>query len=464
MAGTAFAADYFVSPTGKDSNPGTQAQPFGSPEQAFMSLKAGEDNTITFFENGTYKVGTIRIEDNIKVKVFGNGSTFKAADKPGKEGGEGNRIFRIGTGTDVEFNGLTMMNGRQVAYFGGGAIFFMGTRLLVENCAFIDNEAGSAGGAINSRGNDVIIRDSYFQGNYTIAGGATGAAICQVGNKNTPDNPGTLTVENCAFVENELRENGGGHAVVISQYDPCLDVCMALATKFTITNCTFFNNKTIQGYMADIDVTDNGECELVLVNNTFYGSEVALRYFFQEAPMYIFNNFIYTTKQGIASQISIADSERPEVVAANNVIMAGEAALNENVDDAAFKTNSNVLGLTGSNPISSFGISTVLTRKGNIAFMALDPNSRLVDAGLLDSEAYTPGENFIPALDCRGASIYEGKKDIGAYEYNPNGVAAITVEADGPVRYYNLQGIEVANPSNGIFIRRQGNKATKVIL
>ena len=463
MAGSAFAADYYVSPTGKDSNPGTQAQPFGSPEQAFMALKAGVDNTITFSENGTYKVGSIRIEDNVKVKVFGNGSTFKADDQPGKNGGQGSRIFRIGNGTDVEINGLTMMNGRQVAYFGGGAIFFMGQRLVVENCAFIDNEAGSAGGAINSRGNEVVVRDSYFQGNYTLGGGATGAAICQVGNKNTPENPGTLTVENCAFVENELTE-GGGHGVVISQYDPCLDVCMALATKFTITNCTFFNNKTAQGYMADVDVTDNGECEVVLVNNTFFGGESAIRYYLQEAPMYIFNNFIYTTRQGIASELSIADSERPEVVAASNVIMAGEAALNENVDDASFNANGNVLGKTGSNPISSFGISTVLTRQGNIAFMALDANSRLVDAGLLNSEVYTPGENLIPALDCRGASIYEGKKDIGAYEFNPNGVYAITVEADGPVRYYNLQGIEVANPSNGIFIRRQGNKANKVIL
>ena len=39
------------------------------------------------------------------------------------------------------------------------------------------------------------------------------------------------------------------------------------------------------------------------------------------------------------------------------------------------------------------------------------------------------------------------------------------VEAvDAPVEYYNLQGVKVANPSNGIFIKKQGNKATKVIL
>lgn len=35
---------------------------------------------------------------------------------------------------------------------------------------------------------------------------------------------------------------------------------------------------------------------------------------------------------------------------------------------------------------------------------------------------------------------------------------------DAEVEYYNLQGVKVANPGNGIFIRRQGNKVSKVIL
>lgn len=58
--------------------------------------------------------------------------------------------------------------------------------------------------------------------------------------------------------------------------------------------------------------------------------------------------------------------------------------------------------------------------------------------------------------------------------YNQNGyiktlspeVTAIeTVGNDaGEVKYYNLQGIKVENPSNGIFIKRQGGKVTKVIL
>ena len=39
------------------------------------------------------------------------------------------------------------------------------------------------------------------------------------------------------------------------------------------------------------------------------------------------------------------------------------------------------------------------------------------------------------------------------------------IEAENaPVEYYNLQGVKVANPENGIFIKKQGSKTTKVVL
>ena len=46
-----------------------------------------------------------------------------------------------------------------------------------------------------------------------------------------------------------------------------------------------------------------------------------------------------------------------------------------------------------------------------------------------------------------------------------NAVGIEELGADtGAVEYYNLQGVKVANPENGIFIKKQGSKATKVIL
>ena len=46
------------------------------------------------------------------------------------------------------------------------------------------------------------------------------------------------------------------------------------------------------------------------------------------------------------------------------------------------------------------------------------------------------------------------------------GVDAVVVDKaeDGPVEYYNLQGIRVSNPQSGIYIRRQGTKASKIAI
>lgn len=47
---------------------------------------------------------------------------------------------------------------------------------------------------------------------------------------------------------------------------------------------------------------------------------------------------------------------------------------------------------------------------------------------------------------------------------NPTGATNLVIENnDCAVEYYNLQGVRVSNPENGIFIRRQGNKTIKVI-
>lgn len=46
----------------------------------------------------------------------------------------------------------------------------------------------------------------------------------------------------------------------------------------------------------------------------------------------------------------------------------------------------------------------------------------------------------------------------------PTGVAEIATDENAPVEYYNLQGLRVANPSNGLYIVKQGNKVSKRII
>ncbi len=43
------------------------------------------------------------------------------------------------------------------------------------------------------------------------------------------------------------------------------------------------------------------------------------------------------------------------------------------------------------------------------------------------------------------------------------GVESIDADNNAPAVYYNLQGVEVANPENGVYIMKQGNKVTKVV-
>ncbi len=44
------------------------------------------------------------------------------------------------------------------------------------------------------------------------------------------------------------------------------------------------------------------------------------------------------------------------------------------------------------------------------------------------------------------------------------GIADVAVDANAPVEYYNIQGVKVENPVNGIFVKKQAGKAIKVIL
>lgn len=53
---------------------------------------------------------------------------------------------------------------------------------------------------------------------------------------------------------------------------------------------------------------------------------------------------------------------------------------------------------------------------------------------------------------------------IVTYETDTSGIEEIELNEDAPVEYYNLQGVKVANPQNGLYIRVQGNKATKVLV
>lgn len=46
----------------------------------------------------------------------------------------------------------------------------------------------------------------------------------------------------------------------------------------------------------------------------------------------------------------------------------------------------------------------------------------------------------------------------------PSAIEDVNADINAPVEYYNLQGVKVVNPENGIFIKKQAGKATKVVM
>lgn len=50
------------------------------------------------------------------------------------------------------------------------------------------------------------------------------------------------------------------------------------------------------------------------------------------------------------------------------------------------------------------------------------------------------------------------------YSTTQTGINGIDSDLDAPVEYYNLNGVRVAEPADGIFIRRQGSKVSKVVV
>ncbi|MBQ9073976.1 MAG: hypothetical protein IJY30_05945 [Muribaculaceae bacterium] len=84
-----------------------------------------------------------------------------------------------------------------------------------------------------------------------------------------------------------------------------------------------------------------------------------------------------------------------------------------------------------------------------------------VDGGTFTDKAWTGDASSVTFTTVKTTNI---NTITVTYEANKSGIKAISVDENAPVEYYNLQGVKVANPQNGLYIRVQGNKAVKVIL
>ena len=237
-AGEALAATFSVAPDGSGDFPTIQS-----------AIDSAMDGDIIELLPGTF-----RGDGNREIDFLGKDVVLRSmTDDPAtcvidcEEETFGLRMIR-GESRDAVVRGITITRGREAAF---GAVFVFQASPTVENCRFIGNVAwtGTSGGAISWESSAGVIRDCYFEGNWSGLGG--GAIFVSFSD-------GT-EILGCTFRGNvaESAPFGSAGAVMVQQGSPLIEGCLfvdnrvdagagALECTFsafpTVRACTFVGN------------------------------------------------------------------------------------------------------------------------------------------------------------------------------------------------------------------------------
>ena len=174
-------------------------------------------------------------------------------------------------------------------------------------------------------------------------------------------------------------------------------------------------------------------------------------------------------------------AEEGEVAAKTYVRWRGQVApFTWNAETAQFEKNTAIPQGNASTPgMGIFEINEVQyivvpvksatngTRGSSVAVYNLADGTEVASWDSLGAVDYYVGSVTARANEDGTAYIYvAGHKDcFGILKFTPGASAIESIAADNAaVEYYNLQGVKVAKAENGLFIKKQGGKATKVVL
>ena len=174
-------------------------------------------------------------------------------------------------------------------------------------------------------------------------------------------------------------------------------------------------------------------------------------------------------------------TEEGEVAAKTYVRWRGQGApFTWNAETAQFEKNTAIPQGNASTPgMGIFEINEVQyivvpvtsatngTRGSSVAVYNLADGTEVASWDSLGAVDYYIGSVTARANEDGTAYIYvAGHKDcFGILKFTPGASAIESIAADNAaVEYYNLQGVKVAKAENGLFIKKQGNKAVKVVL
>jgi len=226
----------------------------GSVAAALASAAPGD---IIEIMPGTYYEHGLSVRTAVRIRGLG----ALPGDVVLDAGRQGRVLSCVGVEGPVVLQNLTLRNGlaqgQTSRQRSGGAIFADNCELLVQNCRFSANEAGSHGGAIRFIRAGGRIMQSDFVGNRAALGG--GAVDCSYGS--------SPSIDRC-----EMRENQAGWGGALS--------CRVAASPL-VTRTLFRANRTgnIYGFggavFADLAAAPRLQLATLVANQAAYGGAVA---------------------------------------------------------------------------------------------------------------------------------------------------------------------------------------------
>ncbi|MGN0139875.1 MAG: beta strand repeat-containing protein, partial [Methanobrevibacter smithii] len=234
-------------------------------QKDFTSLQTDIDNSQNVFEltydvkHGDDEIDNYGISITKNTIINGNGHTIDA-------NGHGSIFVVKDSSVTLALNDLTLINANPVSdssgiVSNGGAVYFDGSTLIVNNVNFKNNTVYKYGGAIYTTGT-CIVDSSVFDGNdvqfrsQNIGNG--GAAIYA-------DNGASLLISNSQIINNHknmvIRDNNVGDLVA----------GVVVVTGYTKISKSYFRNNSgcYGGAVTSLGYTNAGKNQIIIENSVF---------------------------------------------------------------------------------------------------------------------------------------------------------------------------------------------------
>ncbi|MCP4536989.1 MAG: tandem-95 repeat protein, partial [Chloroflexi bacterium] len=307
-------------------------------------------------------------------RIEGNGAIIER-----DAGAPAFRLLTVYVNPVITIRNLTFRGG-QVSSDGGG--LFALRPVVLENVRFEDNTATGRGGALFTQGGQSTLRDVTFAGNTSDSHGGAVYAY------------GDIMVERSHFVDNAAAGVGGAMA--------------AYSDQGRVVNSVFAGNQSGRGGAAILTIRNHGQFDVI--HSTFsdqgQNSNAAL---FVQGSLNLTNTIVANHNIGL-----VAAGGAGVVVREDHNLFAGNG-----VDTMVYNAGTSIV--RGANSLSVADPRFVDPVTDNYQ---IQPNSSAIDRGT------DAGINSDAAGNAR--PYYRTGVDIGAYEYQGQGLPSLSIVKAGP--------------------------------